>query len=107
MRNQFPDLDSVPDKIENYLGLMTIGKAYVESVYEIDAYEYLKGYDKQVIILHGIEDVLVPYTSSVKACENYGTTCRVILYEGGDHGLNPEVPGKKSLQDTLHFFMIL
>ena len=104
MRNEFSNLDEVPDRIDNYLGLMTIGKAYVESVYNIDAYEYLKGYDKQVIILHGIEDYLVPYTSSVRACQNYGTTCRVILYEGGDHGLNPEVPRKKSLQDTLHFF---
>ena len=104
MRNEFSNLDEVPDRIDNYLGIMTIGKAYVESVYNIDAYEYLKGYDKQVIILHGIEDYLVPYTSSVRACQNYGTTCRVILYEGGDHGLNPEVPRKKSLQDTLHFF---
>ena len=104
MRRDYPDKNDIPDIISNYLFLMDIGKAYVESVYDIDAYEYLKGYDKQVIILHGIEDYLVPYDSSVRACQNYGTTCRLILYEGGDHGLNPEVPRKKSLQDTLHFF---
>ena len=104
MRTQYPDLSTVSDVIENYLGIMDIGKAYITSVYDIQAYDYLKTYDKQVIILHGIEDTLVPYTSSVNACENYGTTCRLILYEGGDHGLNGEVPRKKSLQDTLHFF---
>ncbi len=104
MRNQFPNLSIVPDIITNYLFGMSIGKVYIESVYTMDAYEYLKGYDKQVIILHGIEDVIVPYSSSVTACEKYGTTCRLILYEGGDHGLNGEVPRKKSLQDTLHFF---
>ena len=104
MRDQFPNLSIVPDIITNYLGIMNIGKAYVTSVYDIYAYEYLKGYDKQVIILHGIEDFLVPYSSSVTACEKYGTTCRLILYEGGDHGLTGEVPRKKSLQDTLHFF---
>ena len=104
MRRDYTDKNAIPDIIPNYLFLMDIGKAYVESVYDIDAYEYLKGYDKQVIILHGIEDYLVPYDSSVRACQNYGTTCRLILYEGGDHGLNPEVPRKKSLQDTLHFF---
>ena len=104
MRQQFPDLSIVPTIITNYLFGNDIGKVYIESVYTMNAYEYLKGYDKQVIILHGIEDSVVHYSSSVKACENYGTTCRLILYEGGDHGLNGEVPRKKSLQDTLHYF---
>ena len=102
MREQFPDVDQLEDTF--FYMLMDIGKEYVLSVYDIDAYTNLQNYDKQVMIHHGIEDTLVPYSSSITACENYGTTCRLILYEGGDHGLNDEVPRKKSLQDTLHFF---
>ena len=101
-RAQYSNKNSIPDTID-FMG-MTISKEYYLSIYDMNAYTYLKGYDKQVIILHGIEDSIVPYSSSVTACINYGTTCRLILYEGGEHGLNEEVPRKKSLQDTLHFF---
>jgi len=50
---------------------MLLGRCYLEDAYDIDIYEEIKGFDGDVLIVHGSKDKNVDITYSQKAYETY------------------------------------
>lgn len=52
----------------------TVGSEYVKAVYDLDVYGTISAYDGDVMLIHGINDSLVPYSYSEKALEESYTS---------------------------------
>lgn len=70
-----------------FMPVGTVGSEYVKTVYDLDVYGTISAYDGDVMIIHGINDSLVPYSYSEKAIEE--------AYTGEGSVLIP-IYGKKS-----------
>ncbi|MGN0252078.1 MAG: alpha/beta hydrolase [Oliverpabstia sp.] len=78
--------DSVEDIPDTYFSLwMTIGRAYAEKLLDYDIYEAISAYDRDVLLLHGDADSIVPLSYSEKAIEAY-TSARLEVLPGAGHG---------------------
>ena len=78
--------DDIPEG-EAEMPVGTVGSEYVKTVYDLDVYGTISAYDGDVMIIHGINDSLVPYSYSEKAIEE--------AYTGEGSVLIP-IYGKKS-----------
>lgn len=85
----------VPDEMK--CAGMLLGRCYLEAAHDIDIYEEIKGYDGDVLILHGSKDKSVDIGYSQKAYETYLSVesnrdepREVLFYtvEGGKHGFD-------------------
>ena len=82
--------DSVEDIPDTYFSLwMTIGRTYAENLLDYDIYEDISGYEKDVLILHGDADGIVPLSYSEKALEVYSSAQLEVL-PGARHGFYGE-----------------
>ena len=59
----------VPDEMK--CAGITLGRCYLEEAYDIDIYEEIKGFDGDVLIVHGSKDKSVDISYSQKAYETY------------------------------------
>lgn len=50
---------------------MTLGRCYLEAAYDMDIYEEIKGFDGDVLIVHGSKDRSVDISYSERAYETY------------------------------------
>lgn len=86
--------DSVEDIPDTYFALwMTVGRAYAEKLLDYDIYEVIPGYDKDVLMIHGDADDIVPQSYSERALEVYQSSeLKVIPGAGhGSYGENAEL----------------
>lgn len=82
--------DSVEDIPNTYFSLwMTVGQAYAENLLDYDIYNAISEYEKDVLILHGDADSIVPLSYSEKALEVY-SSARLEVFPGGGHGFHGE-----------------
>lgn len=82
--------DSVEDIPDTYFSLwMTVGRTYAENLLDYDIYEEISGYEKDVLILHGDADGIVPLSYSEKALEVYPSAQLEVL-PGARHGFYGE-----------------
>lgn len=80
--------DRPGDVPETYPHLfMTVGRAYFEDLLDYDVYADIADFDKDVLILHGDEDSVVPLSYSERALEVYPSAELKIL-RGAGHGLS-------------------
>lgn len=84
---QFDSADQVPDSM-HYL-FMTVGRAYFEDLFGYDVYADIQGYDKDVLIIHGDRDGLVPLSYSERAVEAL-PSARLEVIPGAGHGFSGE-----------------
>lgn len=84
---RYGTFDKVPET-STLMG-MTIGRKYYEGVFGFDPYEYVKRYTKDVLIIHGTNDELVPLSFSEDAVKAYPSATLKII-EGGNHGFRGE-----------------
>ncbi len=64
-REMYDSAYDIPeDRAEMPVG--TVGSEYVKTVYDLDVYGTISAYDGDVMIIHGINDSLVPYSYSGK-----------------------------------------
>lgn len=82
-KEQFESVEDIPDTY--YLMWMTVGRAYAEKLLDYDIYEAISHYDKDVLIIHGDEDSIVPLSYSEKAVEVYDSA-RLEVLPGAGHG---------------------
>ncbi len=82
------DSDNIPDEIQS--GNLCLGGNYVKTAKAMDAYEMIKGYNGDVIIIHGDNDGAVDISYSEKAKGIYGDKCSLIVINGGGHGFNEQ-----------------
>lgn len=80
---------SVGDIPETYsmFGWMTVGRTYFEELLDYDVYSVIGAYDKDVLLIHGDSDGIVPISSSERALEVYPSAELKVL-PGAGHGLH-------------------
>lgn len=82
---KYTSLEEVPETID-FWGL-TLGKGFVEDVMNLDVYGTIGAYKGEVLIFHGDQDTIVPYSYSEKAVDTY-ENARLIKMEGEGHGFS-------------------
>lgn len=84
-KEQFSSVDEIPDTY--HLMWMTVGRAYAEKLLDYDIYEAISAYDKDVLLIHGDADSIVPLSYSQKALEVYDSA-RLEVLPGAGHGFH-------------------
>lgn len=86
-RAQYSDPDDIPETFNN-LGI-TVGKPYYADILDVDVYGTIGNYTKDVLIIHGDSDSLVPIASSEQALQSY-PSAELIPLEGANHVFHGE-----------------
>ena len=68
---------------------MPVGRRYYTDVLDMDVYQEISGFTKDVLIVHGNEDTLVPISYSQRAQEVYASAELKVIDKGG-HGFYGE-----------------
>ncbi len=82
-KERFKSVADIPDTY--YQMWMTVGRAYAEKLLDYDIYEAISAYDKDVLLIHGDADDIVPLSYSEKAVDVYGSA-RLEVLPGAGHG---------------------
>jgi pimeloyl-ACP methyl ester carboxylesterase len=82
-RRQYTSLAEIPDEIQ-FMG-MQIGRRYYTDVWDYDVYKHIVAYDRDVLIIHGDRDQLVPVFYSEKAADVY-PQAELKIIPGAGHG---------------------
>lgn len=85
-RAQFSSLESVPEQV-SFFSWLTVGRRYVEDVWDYDVYGDVSSYEKDVLILHGDRDGTVELSYSQRAVEEY-PSAELKVIEGAGHGFS-------------------
>ena len=86
-KERFKSVEEIPD---TYFSLwMTVGRTYAENLLDYDIYDVISSYKKDVLILHGDADNIVPLSYSEKALEAY-SSARLEVFPGAGHGFYGE-----------------
>ena len=83
VKEQFQSVEDIPDTY--YLMWMTVGRAYAEGLLDYDIYEAISAYDKDVLLIHGDADNIVPLSYSERVAEVY-ESARLEVLPGAGHG---------------------
>ncbi len=86
-RENYPTQELIPETVD-FWGL-TLGKEFFMSIRTLEPYRIIGDFDKDVLIIHGDEDAIVPLSYSLKAREIYENAALVILPKEA-HGFSPE-----------------
>lgn len=97
-RRTYPSVDSIPEKVD-FWGL-TLGKEFFASMHDFYPFDNVGGFSKNVLILYGENDAIVPYSYMEKAKEIYNA--ELIVYPNEGHGFTPAT-GKKAREEVLKF----
>lgn len=91
LAEQANELFQSPEEIpDTYYHLwMEVGRAYFEPLLGYDIYEDAAAYDKEVLLLHGDQDSIVPLSYSEKALEYY-PSAELKVISGAGHGFYGE-----------------
>ena len=68
---------------------MNVGRAYFEPLLNYDIYGAISSYQRDVLILHGDADSIVPLSYSERAVEVY-PSARLEVLPGAGHGFSGE-----------------
>lgn len=94
----YPGFNMADEMTKNYKGrvpktanfiVMNVGHDYISSLIDYDIYGNIKGYKKDVIIIHGTKDSRVPIEYSEKAINVY-KSAKLYKIKGADHGFNKD-----------------
>lgn len=82
---------NIPELVDSFAGFMpgTGSSAFIDSVKGKDLYSMIGGFSKEVLIIHGSNDFIVPVSSSQKAAGIYPHATLHII-EGANHGFNKD-----------------
>lgn len=83
----YQSVDEIPET--SYFLWMEVGRAYFEPLIGYDFYEEIAAYDKDVLLIHGDADDIVPLSYSEKALEVY-PSAELKVIPGGGHGFYGE-----------------
>ncbi|RCW77316.1 alpha/beta hydrolase family protein [Saliterribacillus persicus] len=96
---RFPVLDNAPDTCE--IWGVPLGKKFIESIHGYNVFEHIGKFNKNVLILHGDEDEIVPLEYGEKAAKLY-PHASMEVFSGEGHGFSEE-SNKKVVDMTLEF----
>jgi dienelactone hydrolase len=92
-RRRYPSIQDIPERITDMY--MPLGAIYYRDIYDLDVYAAITAYDKNVLILHGDSDPVVPLEYSEKAFAVYKKNFLPLNVDSG-----PAVPPEYS-EDAL------
>lgn len=81
---------------------LELGRRFVEDVHELDVFHTIDAFEGPVLILHGNQDAIVPFTYSEDAADLYAQA-ELILYPREGHGFSPE--GAKDAREAVLSFL--
>ena len=91
--DMFPDSESIPEVVENYLGIpdLNLGRKFFVDILQCPFFEIFRSFINPVLALHGTADSLIPTEDLKKAVQSFEDT-RLVILEGAEHGfqLNEE-----------------
>lgn len=82
----FATATDIPETYSMF-GWMTVGRTYFEDLLGYDVYGVIGAYEKDVLLIHGDADGIVPLSSSERAVEVYPSAELKVL-PGAGHGLH-------------------
>lgn len=91
VKERFESVEDIPDTY--YFLWMKVGKTYAETLLDYDIYEAISAYDRDVLLIHGDADSIVPLSYSEKAVEIYDSA-RLEVLPGAGHGFSGEDAGQ-------------
>lgn len=98
-RKKYPNPGHAPETFD-FWGL-ELSRKFIEDVHPIDVYGKIGDFKGGVLILHGDQDDIVPYSCSEKAAEIY-ENAELVRMEGEGHGFSPE-GSRKAMKIVLDF----
>ncbi|WP_454931663.1 alpha/beta hydrolase family protein [Actinomyces oricola] len=81
----FDSLDEVPESYD--MGPLSLGRVYVEDMWDYDVYAELPSYASPVLLVHGSADALVPINYSRQAVQTY-PDAQLVTIDGAGHGFS-------------------
>jgi len=85
-RTTYPDTTKIPET-NSFWGL-TLGKNFFLSMHDFYVFDNIGSFDKDVLIIHGDKDAIVPLSYSEKAITIY-KNAKLITLPGEGHGFTP------------------
>lgn len=85
-RRNYPSVDAIPDVVD-FWGLK-LGKNFFVSMREFDTFKNIGNFQKNVLIIHGDKDNIVPLSCSEKAITIY-PNAELLVLPGEGHGFSP------------------
>lgn len=98
-QKKYTSLDQVEETID-FWGL-TLGKGFVEAIFDFNVFENIGTYEGDVLIMHGDKDAIVPLSYSEEAVKLY-KNAELITMPGEGHGFTP-TGAKTAMDKTLNF----
>ena len=86
-KGRFESVEDIPDSF--YHMWMTVGRVFAEDLLDYDIYGAISAYKKDVLLIHGDADGIVPLSYSKKAVEAYDSA-RLEVLPGSGHGFSGE-----------------
>lgn len=86
-RTTYPDISKIPET-SNFWGL-TLGKNFFITIHDFYVFDHIGNFDKDVLIIHGDKDAIVPIDYSKQAVKKY-INAKLITMPGEGHGFSPE-----------------
>lgn len=83
VKERFERAEDIPDSF--YHMWMTVGRVFAEDLLDYDIYEAIAAYDKDVLLIHGVADGIVPLSYSERAVEVY-PSARLEVLPGAGYG---------------------
>lgn len=83
----FQSVDDIPET--TFFMWMNVGRAYFEPLLDYDIYGEIAVYDRDVLLIHGDADNIVPLAYSERALQAY-PSARLEVIEGAGHGFGGE-----------------
>ena len=84
VHNQFETIDDVPEEYDMFGGWIRVGGNYARDIWDVDFYDELKGFEKDVLLLHGDRDTTVDISYSQRAGQVI-PNCEYHMISGGGH----------------------
>ncbi len=82
-KGRFESVEDIPDSFHHMW--MTVGRVFAEDLLDYDIYEAISAYRKDVLLIHGDADDIVPLSYSEKAVDVYDSA-RLEVLSGAGHG---------------------
>lgn len=98
-RDTYPTVDKIPET-NNFWGML-LGRKFFEEMHDFKVFDNIGKYSKNVLIIHGDKDNIVPLSYSERAVELY-PHAELIVMPGEGHGFTP-VGASKAKGEVLKF----
>lgn len=83
---------------------LLLGKNFIEDIERINIYERAASYDKNLLIIHGSKDEVVPLSSSKRYIDIYGDKSELKIIDGADHIYENNLWEKELIEITKNYF---